>query len=194
MKIGIKPRHLKATMLFAAKHDVRYYLNGVLFNGKTGELVATDGHRLIAIQTGRKSDDAVIIPTELIANVLKVIPKDLDDVELEYDADSKVITLHCLKDDAIDGRYPDYEVVMGNKKDALVQSPARFNADYLQDAAKAMKLIQGLGSKAVVVPNLLTRKPAKLDEMSYEEACGNMNNSATHFGDDYRITIMPVRG
>jgi DNA polymerase III subunit beta len=192
--VALKPEHLKAALLFAADNDVRYYLNGVYFNGKSGELVATDGHRVIAIDTSWRMDASVIIPRALIVNVLKVIPKKLDCVELSFDDESNEVTLYGLTAKAIEAKYPDYNAVMGNSKDKHVRSAGMFNVEYLMDASKAIALLGGFSNKFKMPPTLMVAQPRLWKGLSYEEACAAIESrSATHFGKNFRITIMPLR-
>ena len=66
-----------------AVHDIRYYLNGILFvaEGKTLTLVATDGHRLALAQSQLESEmpskQEVILPRKTVLELQRLL-KDED--------------------------------------------------------------------------------------------------------------------
>jgi DNA polymerase-3 subunit beta len=66
-----------------AVHDIRYYLNGILFiaEGKTLTLVATDGHRLALAQATLETDvpskQEVILPRKTVLELQRLL-KDED--------------------------------------------------------------------------------------------------------------------
>jgi DNA polymerase-3 subunit beta len=66
-----------------AVHDIRYYLNGILFiaEGKTLTLVATDGHRLglaqATLETDVPSKQEVILPRKTVLELQRLL-KDED--------------------------------------------------------------------------------------------------------------------
>lgn len=57
---------VKAALIFAAKSDIRYYLNGVYFVRRGNDMlaVATDGHRLTVLREGRalEGNNAAMMP------------------------------------------------------------------------------------------------------------------------------------
>lgn len=192
MKIGLTHNQLKAALLFAANKDVRYYLNGVLFNGETGELVATDGHRIIVVKTSWRGESKCIIPRGLIEKALKITKAD-EVIELEYDEAHKLITLHGLFDSAIDGKYPDYSHALPDNKD-LVRSPAAYNVQYLADAHKAHNILLGLKPSAVCALVFQTRRPANSKDWNYDDVVNAIQHqSAAVFHNEYTICIMPLR-
>ncbi|MEX8503701.1 MAG: DNA polymerase III subunit beta [Leptothrix ochracea] len=74
-----------------AVHDIRYYLNGILFvaEGKTLTLVATDGHRLalaqatLAIEMPRQE---VILPRKTVLELQRLLKDDKSDKSAAKDA------------------------------------------------------------------------------------------------------------
>lgn len=129
---------LKAALIFAAKKDVRYYLNGVCIEwGKLGtRLIATDGHRAFVCQVDTESNDPahVIVPTDSIAAVLKLSGK-LRAVECNY-AEGKVSFTGGITATPIDGRFPEIDRVIPTEFSGEV---AQFDFEYLGDIGKALK-------------------------------------------------------
>ena len=61
-----------------AVHDIRYYLNGILFvaEGKSLTLVATDGHRLALAQATLEADipkQEVILPRKTVLELQRLL-------------------------------------------------------------------------------------------------------------------------
>ena len=68
-----------------AVHDIRYYLNGILFvaEGKSLTLVATDGHRLALAQATLDTEipkQEVILPRKTVLELQRLL-KDDDDAD-----------------------------------------------------------------------------------------------------------------
>jgi hypothetical protein len=194
MKAAFSHIHPKAALLFAGKTDIRYYLSAVLFSGGTGELVATDGHRMIVIETHWRSDDGqVLIPRTLIENVLKITKGTDETIAMDYDVATRKVTLGGLTELEVDSRFPDYKVITPNKADCL-PSPSVINPMYLVDASKAHCLIHGLTVKGNYGMDYVSRKPNHADTMTYMEMVNAMSGQINaHFGKGFTVTIMPLR-
>ena len=77
-----------------AVHDIRYYLNGILFvaEGKTLTLVATDGHRLALAQATLEIDSPkqeVILPRKTVLELMRLLKDGKADGKSEAKADDK---------------------------------------------------------------------------------------------------------
>jgi hypothetical protein len=197
----IDKKHLKASLLFSAVKDVRYYLNGIFFD-KRGFIVATDGHRAIAINTGNTFERSFIVPSGLVEKALKVSDKASEFIELDVEFTGThnaqaTVKMDGIKDFAIDGRYPDWEAVIPHNANQgeYVQTPALLNPDYNMDAVKASNIIKGLGNVRYKSPLLFKAlRPKNLDDMPWAEACASLNKGcAVHFGDSFTIVVMPTR-
>jgi DNA polymerase III sliding clamp (beta) subunit (PCNA family) len=192
--MNIDKTKLQAAILFSAVKDVRYYLNGVLFD-KKGYIVATDGHRAIAINQAERICQDFIVPIELIQKALKVSSKDAETVELLL-LDDGYVSIDGLKDKLIDGRYPDWQAVVpvSANQDNYVQSPARINPDYVLDAVKASRLIKNEGGKFKSPLLFKGLRPKGIDDMSWAEGCALLNDRcAVHFGAEFTIVLMPCK-
>lgn len=110
---------IEASQFAMASQDVRYYLNGMLFEFCGGLLkaVATDGHRLALSQYALQqqvSDTQIIVPRKGVLEMLKLL--DLGDELCSISvgennirvANSQVIFTCKL----VDGRFPDYNRVI----------------------------------------------------------------------------------
>lgn len=82
---------VKAAMLFQAKQDVRYYLNGIMIT--KSHIVATDGH--VMFVSPYKSD---LRPDEqMIVAIKGKIPAKAHSLELLYDDESKIGVVRCVE-------------------------------------------------------------------------------------------------
>ena len=128
---------LKQVDFAMAQQDIRYYLNGLLFEiqGQKLNIVGTDGHRLSFTST--KLDDSyekkeVIIPRKTIMELIKLLDDSDEIVELEIlnqqvtfkFGDIFIITK------VIDGKFPDYNRVipLGYENGFLIDRQMLLNA------------------------------------------------------------------
>lgn len=149
MRITIDRNALKAVSRFAAKQDIRYYLQGVNIesNPLQTRLCATDGHTLAVHRADAKGDNegswTGILPLDAVTTLLKMkaTHKTLKDAPIyatilesgEIRCDWVGQSIICR---AVDGNFPDYRRVIPSTLDGL---PCWINPDYLTrivDAAK----------------------------------------------------------
>lgn len=112
-----------------AQQDVRYYLNGLLFEieGKTARAVATDGHRLaisqIELAQGDSSNAQVIVPRKAVLE-LQRIASGQGDVDVAIGSNHIRIQFGDLRftSKLIDGRFPDYSRVVPANPPRTVQA------------------------------------------------------------------------
>jgi DNA polymerase III subunit beta len=121
---------IERTQFAMAQQDVRYYLNGTLFdiNAKRVRAVATDGHRLalseLQVETGISEPQQIIVPRKAILELLRLLDNSDDPITLrigggQLQADLDVIRMTSK---LIDGRFPDYERVVPEKGDKRLQA------------------------------------------------------------------------
>ena len=138
MKLKISKLLLEGALMFQAKQDVRYYLNGICFM-PDGRVAATDGHRaMIASKHENKLKDNVIVsvsksPTKRYAYALLDTETNIATYHDEHDA--MVGAGICSE---IDGNYPDIDRVI--QKQTAPAEQIGFNAKYLADVEKLAKL------------------------------------------------------
>jgi DNA polymerase-3 subunit beta len=113
-------RLLDKTSFAMANQDVRYYLNGLLFEFQDGSLktVATDGHRLAICELeedlGVPQNRQLIVPRKGVIELSRMLSDSDDLVELALGKNHirlvKGSTVFTSK--LIDGRFPDYSAVI----------------------------------------------------------------------------------
>ncbi len=114
-------RQLLEKSAFAmAQQDVRYYLNGLLLEVKTGVLnaVATDGHRLARatrrVDLHLEEDVQVILPRKTVLELQRQLSDKEEAVQVEIAGKFVRISFGStvITSKVIDARYPDYERVI----------------------------------------------------------------------------------
>jgi DNA polymerase-3 subunit beta len=103
-----------------AVQDIRYYLNGMLFQlqGKKLVVAATDGHRL-AVDAMELPDDIgelieVILPRKTVMELIKLLGEGEEQVTIRVGA-NQVVFSHPnfeLRSKVVDGKFPDYQRVV----------------------------------------------------------------------------------
>lgn len=141
VSIKIDAKYLRAMRHVAAKHDIRYYLNGVYFQStKEGGkfYVATDGHRIAVIQepwaNGEVPQDIALIIPRAVAAAVRPLVKDLRYAILTQ-IDAWTWTLRGAGEvvqmfKAIDGKFPEWQRVMPAK---CTGELGAYNWTYLHD-------------------------------------------------------------
>lgn len=134
---------IERTSFAMAQQDVRYYLNGLLFDVRDTLLrcVATDGHRLALcetpLETGTGNKRQIIVPRKGVTELQRLLEGGEREIELEIGRSH----IRMKRDDAmftsklIDGRFPDYEAVIPIGADRLVTVDRELLKASLQRAA-----------------------------------------------------------
>ncbi|MBC8058651.1 MAG: DNA polymerase III subunit beta [Rhizobiales bacterium] len=134
-----------------AVHDIRYYLNGILFvaEGKSLTLVATDGHRLALAQATLDVEipkQEVILPRKTVLELQRLLKdekdgKDGEDagglIEMRFAGNQAKFSFSGMEfvTKLVEGKFPDYNrVIPKNHKNAVTLGRAPFLAS-LQRAA-----------------------------------------------------------
>jgi DNA polymerase III subunit beta len=126
-----------------AVHDIRYYLNGILFiaEGKTLTLVATDGHRLglaqatLDAETPNKQE--VILPRKTVLELQRLLKDEDTAIEMRFANNQAKFAFSGMEfvTKLVEGKFPDYNrVIPKNHKNAVVLGRAPLLAS-LQRAA-----------------------------------------------------------
>lgn len=115
----ILKRLIEATQFSMAQQDVRYYLNGMLFEteGKELRTVATDGHRLAVCSLNINQDlsrHSVIVPRKGVVAFMRLL--DIRNDLLKLRIGNNNIQAHAgnftFTSKLIDSRFPDYRRVL----------------------------------------------------------------------------------
>lgn len=194
--IRVNARLFKAASLFRGTEDARYYLTGVCVepHPEGALMVATDGHRLIAIlDRGGACDRTAIIG--LPALMRRALVEYVD--EVERDDDGEVIDctrvrcedralvvddggyaempghLRALEKCEIDGKFPNWRSILP-KRDVsapLISLPA-FNGSYVAAFAQAANLLGDTDHQIIHIAPVDAEAPALVLFSGYRDAFG----------------------
>ena len=111
-----------------AVHDIRYYLNGILFiaEGQLLTLVATDGHRLALAQATLDADmpkQEVILPRKTVLELQRLLKDEDAPIEMRFAGNQAKFAFSGMEfvTKLVEGKFPDYNrVVPKNHKNAVV--------------------------------------------------------------------------
>ena len=103
-----------------AVHDIRYYLNGILFvaEGKSLTLVATDGHRLALAQATLETDipkQEVILPRKTVLELQRLLKDDESTtIEMRFAPNQAKFSFAGMEfvSKLVEGKFPDYNRVI----------------------------------------------------------------------------------
>ena len=153
---------IERTAFAMAQQDVRFYLNGLLFDLRETDLrcVATDGHRLASceasVPTGSKTRRQIIVPRKGVLELQRLLEGSDSMIELEIGRSH----IRARRSDVtftsklIDGRFPDYEAVIPIGADRHVTVDREVLRAALQRAA-ILSNEKFRGVKLEVSPNQL---------------------------------------
>lgn len=206
--IVVPLKYVSGALLACAKHDIRYYLNGIFLHSVDGEIriCGTDGHRLIVsrfvldegVQLPAWTEAGIIIPREELVQALPVLqknstmsPTDCSEpaIVIEYGEGFPNLTLRAVNGFAsftmkpIDGKFPDYAKVMGGAAATL----ARGDMEAMKASAIDTRYIKGAADIA-----------AKLGAKSIRSFIGCADDATAFFtfegAPDTVLIVMPIRG
>ncbi len=120
---------LDKTSFAMANQDVRYYLNGLLFEFHDGTLttVATDGHRLavcdLESDLGVAQDRQMIVPRKGVLELSRMLSESEESVELALGKNHVRLVKGRMifTSKLIDGRFPDYQAVIPKGTDRHIK-------------------------------------------------------------------------
>lgn len=128
IKQGQLKRLIDRTGFAMAQQDVRYYLNGMLWElkGKQLRVVATDGHRLALCtlpgEVGVNGDTQVILPRKGVLEMARLLMEDDEDIAIVIGSNH----IRATTDDftftskLVDGKFPDYQRVLPRSPSKIV--------------------------------------------------------------------------
>ena len=118
------------TAFAMAQQDVRYYLNGMLWEIKDGifRVVATDGHRLaLSTQSGitASEEKQVILPRKGVLELSRLLIEEEESIHLAFgDTHLRATTqAFTFTSKLVDGKFPDYDRVLpkGSDKEVVAE-------------------------------------------------------------------------
>lgn len=164
-----------------AVHDIRYYLNGILFvaEGKTLTLVATDGHRLALSQATLDVEmpkQEVILPRKTVLELQRLLKDDSKGEESE-----KLIEMRFAGNQAkfsfgglhfvtklVEGKFPDYNrVIPKNHKHHITLGRATLLASLQRAAILTSEKFKGV--RMNVAPGLLSIASSNAEQEEAKE-------------------------
>ncbi len=120
IKQGQLKRLIDRTGFAMAQQDVRYYLNGMLWELKDKQLrvVATDGHRLALCTLPEKvdvnGDTQVILPRKGVLELARLLMDEEDEIAIVIGSNHIRATTNEYTNTSklVEGKYPDYQRVL----------------------------------------------------------------------------------
>jgi len=122
-------RLIQKTSFAMAQQDVRYYLNGMLFEARGGmvRVVATDGHRLALSEQevgfSTDIDVQVIVPRKAVLEIGRLLVDSDNPAKIEVSSNHIRFNMNStvFVSKLIDGRFPDYQrVIPAESRNELV--------------------------------------------------------------------------
>ena len=191
---------IERTAFAMAQQDVRYYLNGLLFDLRDATLrcVATDGHRLAlcetALDAGSGGKRQIIVPRKGVQELQRLLEGGDRMLELELGKGH----IRVKRDDVtftsklIDGKFPDYEAVIPIGADREVKIDREAFRAALQRAS-ILSNEKYRGVRVEVSPGLLkisAHNPEQEEAQEEVEADTRVDGLAIGFNVNYLLDAL----
>lgn len=191
---------IERTAFAMAQQDVRFYLNGLLFDLRETSLrcVATDGHRLALCEAdlpeGAKSRKQIILPRKGVLELQRLLEGGDRVLELEVGRNHVRVRREdvTFTSKLIDGRFPDYEAVIPIGADKEVKVERELLKAALQRAAilsnekyRGVKLEFSPGQIRIVAHN-----PEQEEAVEEIEAQSTVDNVSIGFNVTYLLDAL----
>ena len=135
-----------------AVHDIRYYLNGILFvaEGKQLSLVATDGHRLafanatLDVEVPRQE---VILPRKTVLEMQRLLSDAEGAIEMQFASNQAKFSFGGMEfvTKLVEGKFPDYNrVIPKNHKNTVTLGRAPLLASLQRTAILTSEKFKGV--------------------------------------------------
>ena len=135
-----------------AVHDIRYYLNGILFvaDGKQLSLVATDGHRLafssamLDVEVPRQE---VILPRKTVLEMQRLLSDKEGAIEMQFAGNQAKFSFEGMEfvTKLVEGKFPDYNrVIPKNHKNIITLGRATLLASLQRTAILTSEKFKGV--------------------------------------------------
>lgn len=193
---------IERTAFAMAQQDVRFYLNGLLFDLRENALrcVATDGHRLALCEAGLTDADGakarkqIILPRKGVLELQRLLEGGDRIVELEVGRNH----VRMRREDVtftsklIDGRFPDYEAVIPIGADKEVKMEREVLRAALQRAA-ILSNEKYRGVKIEISPGqvrIVAHNPEQEEAVEELEAQTTVDNLSVGFNVTYLLDAL----
>jgi DNA polymerase III subunit beta len=145
-----------------AVHDIRYYLNGILFiaEAHTLTLVATDGHRLALAQASLETEvprQEVILPRKTVLELQRLLKDEDTPIDMRFASNQAVFDFAGLQfvTKLVEGKFPDYNrVIPKNHRNAITLGRAPLLASLQRAAILTSEKFKGV--RVNLEPGLLS--------------------------------------
>jgi DNA polymerase-3 subunit beta len=135
-----------------AVHDIRYYLNGILFvaEGKQLSLVATDGHRLAFSSATLDVDvprQEVILPRKTVLEMQRLLSDKEGAIEMQFAGNQAKFTFDGMEfvTRLVEGKFPDYNrVIPKNHKNTITMGRTALLATLQRTAILTSEKFKGV--------------------------------------------------
>jgi len=191
---------LDKTAFAMANQDVRYYLNGLLFDFHDNQLtaVATDGHRLalcdLGSDVGMAEERQLIVPRKGVLELSRMLSESTDPVELAIGKNHvrlvKGNTVFTSK--LIDGRFPEYRAVVPKGTDKHI----KIDRDSFTRALQRASILSNEKYKGVRLEaehgrvKIIAHNPQHEEAVEELEAELNFDNLAIGFNVTYLLDAL----
>ena len=179
-----------------AVHDIRYYLNGILFiaEGKTLTLVATDGHRLALAQSTLDADvpskQEVILPRKTVLELQRLLKDEATPIEMRFASNQAKFVFSGMEfvTKLVEGKFPDYNrVIPKNHKNAVLRGRTALLASLQRAAILTSEKFKGV--RVNLEPGLLRIASSNAEqEEAKEEIEIDYNGDAIEIG--FNVTYL----
>lgn len=182
-KFAIPQNRLKALIdqvhFAMAVHDIRYYLNGILFvaEGKTLTLVATDGHRLALAQATLDVEmpkQEVILPRKTVLELQRLLKNDAKDadapIEMQFAGNQAKFSFSGMEfvTKLVEGKFPDYNrVIPKNHKNHITLGRTTLLASLQRAAILTSEKFKGV--RLNIEPGLLAIASSNAEQEEAKE-------------------------
>ena len=135
-----------------AVHDIRYYLNGILFvaEGKQLSLVATDGHRLAfssATLDVEVPKQEVILPRKTVLEMQRLLSDKEGAIEMQFAGNQAKFSFEGMEfvTKLVEGKFPDYNrVIPKNHKNVITMGRVPLLASLQRTAILTSEKFKGV--------------------------------------------------
>jgi DNA polymerase III subunit beta len=179
-----------------AVHDIRYYLNGILFiaEGSQLTLVATDGHRLALAQSTLDSPisakQEVILPRKTVLELQRLLKDNDSAIEMRFANNQAKFMFSGMEfvTKLVEGKFPDYNrVIPKNHQHAILLGRAQLLASLQRAAILTSEKFKGV--RVNVEPGVLRIASSNSEqEEAKEELEIDYNGDAIEIG--FNVTYL----
>ncbi len=180
---------IEKTQFAMAQQDVRYYLNGMLFEFNNNQLttVATDGHRLAlsreTVEVDLDDKVSAIIPRKGVMELARLLDHSDETVSIALGSNHIKVTCpsYSFTSKLVDGRFPEYNKVLPRNGDKVVLVDRELIKDCLSRASILCN------EKFRGVRFMLSNEQVKLHANNPEQEEAEVEFSVDYTGQDLEI-------